>query len=76
MSRVSNTKENEDKCFCPKCPIFLQADCPKEKQEILYCVTGKTVCEISEYGCLCGICPVYKEYNLEEGYFCLRGAAE
>jgi len=76
MSKVPNTQENEVKCVCLKCPTWLSNGCPKEKNELLYCAKGETVCELTEYGCLCGACPVYEEYNLDGGYFCLRSAAE
>jgi hypothetical protein len=76
MPKVPDATENADKCFCPKCPTFLQSECPKQKKEILYCATGKTAYELSEKGCLCGACPVHEEYNLNGGYFCLKGATE
>ncbi|OGI26707.1 MAG: hypothetical protein A2359_03455 [Candidatus Moranbacteria bacterium RIFOXYB1_FULL_43_19] len=76
MTRVPNTKENAEKCFCPKCPTFTQSNCPEEKEENLYCAKGKTACKLSKEGCLCGACPVHAEYNLEDGYFCFRGATE
>ncbi|TSA44944.1 DUF2769 domain-containing protein [bacterium] len=76
MPKVPSTKENENKCFCLRCPTYLQADCPKEKQEILYCATGKTTCALAEKGCLCGACPVHEEYDLDGGYFCFKGAPE
>lgn len=76
MPKVPDTKENEDKCFCPRCPTFVQTNCPKEKQEILYCAKGKTACELTEKGCLCGACPVHEKYDLDGGYFCFKGAPE
>lgn len=76
MAKVPDTPENTEKCFCPKCPTFLQSDCAKEKHETLYCAKGKSVCQLGEYGCLCGACPVHEEYNLDGGYFCLRGATK
>jgi hypothetical protein len=76
MTKVPINPQNEEKCFCPKCPTFLQSNCPKEKKEILYCAQGKTTCELSKKGCLCGACPVHEEYNLTGAYFCFRGAAE
>ncbi|MFA5925859.1 MAG: DUF2769 domain-containing protein [Parcubacteria group bacterium] len=74
MPKVPDNQENANKCFCVRCPTFIQTECPKEKTEILYCAKGKTDCELSKKGCLCGACPVHEEYNLEGGYFCLRGA--
>lgn len=76
MSKVPITPENEGKCICPGCPTFLANDCPKEKNERLYCGKGKSACELPEKGCICGNCPVWDEYSLANGYFCLHGQAE
>ena len=76
MAKVLDNEENMAKCVCPRCPTYLQSDCPKNKAEILYCVQGKTGCGLTERGCICGTCPVFNEYSLADGYFCTRGAAE
>jgi hypothetical protein len=76
MPKVPSTKKNENKCFCTKCLTYLQADCPKEKTEILYCAKGKTACDLKEKGCICGACPVHEEYKLDGMYFCFRGVAK
>jgi len=26
-------------------------------------------------GCICGPCPLTKEYNLKKGYYCISGSA-
>jgi len=76
MPQVPDTKENMEKCICRICPTFMQSDCPKSKKEGLYCAKGKTACNLSEKGCLCGSCPVHEENRLEGGYFCLKGRAK
>jgi methylamine---glutamate N-methyltransferase subunit C len=76
MPKVPNSEENAGKCACERCPTFLQIDCPKEKQEILYCAKGKTACDFPEKGCLCNACPIHEAYNLDGSYFCFRGIAE
>jgi hypothetical protein len=74
MSKVPNTPENEAKCVCPRCPTWLTNGCPKEKNELLYCAKGKTICDLPEAGCICGACPMHEEYKLDGMYFCFRGA--
>jgi hypothetical protein len=76
MTKVENTADNEKKCRCPGCPTWHSSDCPKEKTEYLYCAKGKTACDLSDKGCLCGMCPVFEENNLSGGYFCFNGIAE
>ncbi len=76
MPKVPDTQENMEKCICGRCPTYLQADCPKEKKEGLYCSKGKSACDLNQITCLCGSCPVYEKYELEGGYYCLRGAEE
>lgn len=76
MPKVPNTSENEAKCVCPRCPTWIANECPKEKNELLYCARGKTACNLPEAGCICGTCPNWEKYDLSKGYFCLRGIAE
>ena len=76
MPKVPNTSENEAKCVCPRCPTWIANECPKEKNELLYCARGKTVCDLPEAGCICGTCPNWEKYDLSKGYFCLKGIAE
>ena len=76
MAKVPDTKENMMKCICPKCPTWMSSDCPKNKIEGFYCAKGKTTCNLTDKGCICGTCPLWEEYSLSKGYFCLNGAAE
>lgn len=71
MSKVSNTKENLTKCICEGCPTYQATSCPKDNKEKLYCATGKSKCSLVGKGCLCGACPIWSEYKLNDGYFCL-----
>lgn len=72
--KVPNTKENTDKCICPNCPTHNA--CMKEKAEKLFCATGKSKCELTKQGCICGECPVASQYRLNDLYFCNSGKAE
>jgi hypothetical protein len=75
MAFVPNTKENIARCVCPTCPTYTADDCPKEKQENIFCAVGKSGCGLADRGCLCGNCPLWDEYKLTKGSFCIRGAA-
>ncbi len=75
MTKVENSPENREKCVCPDCPSFL--GCSKEKGETLFCAdeVGKSKCDYKMNGCICGPCPLTKEYNLKKGYYCISGSA-
>jgi hypothetical protein len=60
------------KCNCIKCPTC--NDCMKGKQELLYCVTGKTGCAAERKGCICVTCPVTSLMGLKNAYFCVKGS--
>jgi glutamate synthase domain-containing protein 2 len=64
---VPDTPENRSQCICPQCPSFAGGAC---REEILYCSTGASICEIKPLGCICTGCPVYDEYHLKALYFC------
>lgn len=38
--------------------------------------SAKCICDLSRKGCICGACPLWSEYNLTDGYFCLIGEAK
>ena len=76
MSKISNTKENLAKCICNGCPTHQANSCAKEKNEKLYCAIGKSNCGLNRKGCICGACPLWSEYGLANGYFCLTGQAD
>jgi len=48
----------------------------KEKMQGLFCARGKTDCELTKNGCICGACPLASEYRLDKMYYCEIGAAE
>lgn len=65
---VPDTEENAGRCLCPGCPTY--NECMKGKNERLYCSRGNTECEFEEIDCLCGQCPVWKEYAIKSFYYC------
>jgi glutamate synthase domain-containing protein 2 len=66
LAIVQDSVENEKNCICLRCPSFPR-DC---KGEILYCARGESRCEIKGKGCVCAVCPVYLENQLQGLYFC------
>lgn len=74
--KVPKTPDNAKKCLCPTCPTYLSEDCPKNGDENLFCAAGKSKCDLPEKGCFCGACPIWTEYGLSGGYFCLNGEAQ
>ena len=69
MAKVLDTPENMARCICGGCPSY-----PGEGG--FFCAKGKSAKEIVKQGCLCAGCPVYKEYELDAGYYCVAGMAE
>ncbi|NYB52190.1 MAG: DUF2769 domain-containing protein [Methanobacteriaceae archaeon] len=66
VNDIKNTPENRDKCHCTYCPSYPQ----NSDDEVLYCSTGSSKCEISVGGCICNTCPLYYEYDLKDIYYC------
>jgi len=56
-------------CICKNCPSYVA-----EETEIGFChpLVGKSKIITEEKGCNCPTCPVYKEMNLKNGYYCTR----
>lgn len=74
MAKVADTPENLKKCICGGCPTH--NPCMKENMEGFFCARGKSTCELTKNGCLCGACPLASEYRLDKMYYCEIGAAE
>lgn len=56
-------------CKCPGCPTYVAGDAMPG-----YCfpTIGTSDSIKSEKDCICGICPVYKEYELNHTFYCTR----
>lgn len=68
-------KELEVDCVCPVCPSY--NDCAKEKNENMFCITGKSDgCISMELGCLCPTCVLAQKYQIGVMYnfYCHRGS--
>ena len=71
---VDDTKENTELCLCPGCPTH--NECMKDNTERIFCSRGKPNCDLEKRGCLCGTCPVERNYGLNDFYYCTEGAAK
>jgi glutamate synthase domain-containing protein 2 len=65
-TKISDTKENREKCYCHLCPSYPQ-HCDGE---ILFCGTDTSQCDIEVQGCLCNTCQVFFENELKSLYYC------
>ncbi len=71
---VPDIDKNASRCLCPGCPTH--NECMKSNEERIFCSRGKTECNPEKKGCLCGTCPVEKEYGLYDFYYCVEGYAK
>jgi len=58
------------KCKCTGCPTFVKGDNPAGA----YCfpLVGTSEKIQREKDCICGTCPIYKEYELTHTFYCTR----
>jgi hypothetical protein len=62
-----------DRCICPVCPNH--NTCAMSNHEWFYCMTGKSFqCIDFERSCICETCPVAKDLDLHNTFYCTRGA--
>ena len=62
-------------CICGKCPTY--GSCSANTSEAFYCILSKSSnCRISENGCDCRQCPVFKGLGLSNIYYCTAGSEE
>jgi len=56
-------------CKCPECPTYVEGDTP-----VGYCfpVVGTSKKIQWEKDCICGTCPILKEFELDHTYYCTR----
>lgn len=64
--------KNRSICICGECPSY--TSCLKEKDELLFCATGKSECTIGMKSCICPTCPVTGIMGLSHAYYCIRGS--
>jgi hypothetical protein len=66
--------EWRDQCNCERCPSY--TDCSLQKKELLFCMTGKTDCDVERRGCVCPTCPVHRANDFLMKYYCMNGSEE
>jgi len=76
--KVDDNKKNMEICkqFCGPCPTFKPNKLNEVEPHALFCARGASVKpkgEIKESGCNCFNCGVFKNYDLEGGYYCIYG---
>lgn len=65
-TEIPDSEENRKKCHCPVCPSYPNHG----NDELFYCGTDASNCDIEAQGCLCDTCPIYYEYELKGVYYC------
>ena len=53
--RKTDAYEGPGDVYLPRCPSY--TTCMKEKDELLFCANGKSMCTVEERGCICPTCP-------------------
>jgi len=63
-------------CICKDCPSYRDCTIEGGQRELGFCFStiGKSWCISEENGCICHQCPVTKEMDLKNQYFCTRGS--
>jgi hypothetical protein len=69
---IPDTPEMLQRCICGGCPSYNR--CMQDNQEGLYCARSKSECEFERSGCICGVCPLASEYDLDQLFYCATGA--
>ncbi|KUG07911.1 hypothetical protein ASZ90_016708 [hydrocarbon metagenome] len=64
--------KNRSMCICSGCPTY--TSCMKEKNELLFCSTGKSACAVEMKACICPTCPVTNMMGLSHAYYCAKGS--
>jgi len=78
VQKVPDTQENMEICkkFCGPCPTFKPNDLNTVKPHALFCARGaseKPAAEIEDRDCNCFACPVFHNYELKGGWYCMHG---
>jgi hypothetical protein len=64
--------EKEKVCICKTCTNYEQ--CMDENKEALFCILGKSSCQLNLDKCLCTECPAHKYLSLRNDSYCLNGS--
>lgn len=90
MPKVEVNKENFDYCRCPVCPVQVNSQCAKKKNEEieeptegkemarLYCAIGVSACDDieGEKPCICATCEVWQKNGLGSWHYCVKGSSQ
>ena len=76
--KVADNEENMGICrqFCGPCPTFKPNKINEVTPHALFCARGpstKPPEEIEDKGCNCFGCPVFRDHELQGGWFCIHG---
>ena len=66
---VPDSAENTKMCICPWCPTFRES----KLGGITFCAKGKAKEATKEKGCNRPKCAVWKNYKLQDQYYCEMG---
>ena len=61
-------------CICRDCPTYNQ--CINKNKEGLFCILGKSACELDKIECKCGECPAHTNFQMKNESYCIAGSEE
>jgi len=64
--------EKKKICICRTCPSYDQ--CMDEKTEALFCILGKSSCQVNIVECKCLECPAHNNFEMRHGTYCMDGS--
>lgn len=66
--------EKKKICICRTCPSFNL--CMDDNKEALFCILGKSSCQLSIIECKCLECPAHNNFEMRHGSYCVEGSEE
>lgn len=66
--------EKKKICICRNCTSFNQ--CTDENKEALFCILGKSDCELEITNCICQECPAHTNFQMKHDSYCSNGSEE
>ncbi|HCU58953.1 MAG TPA: hypothetical protein DIC64_03125 [Alphaproteobacteria bacterium] len=86
--KVDKTQQNISRCLCLNCPSYsssckiknahLSTNQPSDElnsrthYEKMFCAFEKSNCIHLDRGCICKKCANFKDYNLQNGTYCIH----
>lgn len=64
--------EKKSICICRTCPTYNQY--MAENNEALFCILGKSKCEVDQAECVCSQCPAHSNFELKHESYCTAGS--